>query len=181
MISFEVTEASTSSSSSSSSSSSPSYLFNYDIFLSFRGIDIRKTFADHLYAALDQSGFRTFRDNEELERMEDIKSKLQKAISESRISIIVFSKNYASSSWCLDELLMILQQKKAHGHVVLPVFYHVEPSDIRWQRGRFGEAFERLQEKLKDRNEDLFKLDQWKAALWDVSNLSGMDIEETNG
>ncbi|GMP63451.1 hypothetical protein CsSME_00025141 [Camellia sinensis var. sinensis] len=93
--------------------------------LSFRGEDTRKTFTDHLYTALKHVGFRTFKDDDETERGENIEFELQKAIQESRISIVVFSKDYASSSWCLDELVMILKRRKTTGHVVLPVFYHV--------------------------------------------------------
>jgi len=38
----------------------------YDVFLSFRGEDTRKTFTDHLYTALVQVGIQTFRDDDEL-------------------------------------------------------------------------------------------------------------------
>ncbi|KAI8553572.1 hypothetical protein RHMOL_Rhmol05G0026200 [Rhododendron molle] len=74
----------------SSSSTSPC---SYHVFLSFRGEDTRKTFTDHLYTALDYAGFRTFRDDDGFERGENVKSELQKAIQESRISIVVLSKN----------------------------------------------------------------------------------------
>ncbi|KAI8551776.1 hypothetical protein RHMOL_Rhmol06G0212900 [Rhododendron molle] len=39
-----------------SSSTSPC---SYDVFLSFRGEDTRKSFTDHLYTALDYAGFAT--------------------------------------------------------------------------------------------------------------------------
>ena len=48
--------------------------YRYDVFLSFRGKETRKTITDHLYTALDNAGFLTFRDDDELERGEDIKS-----------------------------------------------------------------------------------------------------------
>ncbi|GFY94386.1 disease resistance protein [Actinidia rufa] len=67
------------------------------VFLSFRGKDTRKTFTDHLYTALMQAGFHTFRDDEEIEKGENIESELKRAIEQSRISIIVLSKDYASS------------------------------------------------------------------------------------
>ena len=50
----------------SSSSSTPQW--NYDVFLSFRGEDTRKSFTDHLYYALKQKGIFTFKDDEKLER-----------------------------------------------------------------------------------------------------------------
>ena len=96
--------------------------YRYDVFLSFRGEDTRKTFTDHLYTALNNAGFLTFRDDDELERGEDIKPGLQKAIQLSRASVVVFSKDYASSRWCLDELVQILEHKRTTSdHVVLPV------------------------------------------------------------
>uniref|UniRef100_A0A2N9FN27 ADP-ribosyl cyclase/cyclic ADP-ribose hydrolase n=1 Tax=Fagus sylvatica TaxID=28930 RepID=A0A2N9FN27_FAGSY len=99
-----------SSSSSSSSSSRSNYV--YDVFLSFRGQDTRNNFTDHLYKALNDRGIVTFRDDEELERGESISFELLRAIEESKISVIVFSRNYASSSWCLDELVKIMECRR---------------------------------------------------------------------
>ncbi|KAM7481989.1 hypothetical protein LguiB_006572 [Lonicera macranthoides] len=106
--------------------------YNYQVFLSFRGEDTRKTFIGHLYTALYQTGLRTFIDDEEIERGKRLELELHKAIQESRISIIVFSKNYASSKWCLNEVVTILEWSRSRsrsGHEVLPVFYDVDPSD----------------------------------------------------
>ena len=91
------------------SSSSTSVLrWNYDVFLSFRGEDTRYKFTDHLYAALRNRSIRTFRDDK-LKRGEEIAPELLKVIEESRLSIVVFSENYASSRWCLDELVKIME------------------------------------------------------------------------
>ncbi|KAG6698562.1 hypothetical protein I3842_08G025500 [Carya illinoinensis] len=118
----------------SSSSSSPSIsLSNYDVFLSFRGEDVRYNFISHLYHALRQSGIKTYIDNN-LERGEEISPALFKAIEESQISIIVLSKNYAESRWCLDELLKILDCKEKMQQILLPIFYHVDPSEVRHQK-----------------------------------------------
>jgi hypothetical protein len=77
----------------------------YHVFLSFRGADTRKTFLGHLYNALVQAGIHTFKDDEELPPGEEISHHLKKAIQESKISIVVFSRDYASSRWCLNELV----------------------------------------------------------------------------
>ncbi|KAL7257944.1 hypothetical protein ACSBR1_004130 [Camellia fascicularis] len=114
---------------------------SYHVFLSFRGEDTRKTFTDYLYTALVHTRFHTFKDDNDIERGENIKFELQKAIQGSRISIVVFSKDYASSSWCLDELVMIPKRRKTTRHVVLPIFYHIDPSHVRKQMGSFKEAF----------------------------------------
>ncbi|KAK9070931.1 hypothetical protein SSX86_009499 [Deinandra increscens subsp. villosa] len=119
--------------------------FSYDVFLSFRGEDTRHTFTDHLYAALKQAAIRTFRDDDAMDRGKLLDPELKKAIHESAISIIVFSRNYASSKWCLDEVLTIIeeQERLSSKHEVVPVFYHVEPSDVRNQTGSFEKAFEK--------------------------------------
>ncbi|XP_062025625.1 TMV resistance protein N-like isoform X2 [Rosa rugosa] len=155
----------------SSSSSFPK--LTYDVFLSFRGKDTRTNFTDHLYTALNQKGINTFRDDEELERGESIGPNLLKAIKESRYVIVVFSQNYADSSWCLDELAKVGKCMKKRGQKVLPVFYHVDPSVVRRQTGEhFGKAFEKHQKRHPD------KVKGWKDALADVGNLSGWHLKD---
>ncbi|KAM7470218.1 hypothetical protein LguiA_008401 [Lonicera macranthoides] len=156
------------------SSSTCRSLYTYDVFLSFRGEDTRTNFTDHLYAALVDKGIRTFRDYDEIEKGESLKPELEKAIKESRISLIVFSKNYATSRWCLDELVMILECRKINSrHVVLPVFYDVSPSEVRKQTGTIGEAFDRYKEEL----ELMQKVKGWRATLKEVADLAGMELK----
>ncbi|RVW64063.1 Toll/interleukin-1 receptor-like protein [Vitis vinifera] len=90
------------------SSGTSSFPGRWDVFLSFRGEDTRLNFTDHLYSALTSRGIHTFRDDEGLERGGEIQPSLLKAIEESKVSIVVFSKNYAHSQWCLDELDKIM-------------------------------------------------------------------------
>lgn len=113
---------------------------SYDVFLSFRGEDTRFGFTDHLYEALTRKGIHTFRDNEELKMGEAINPELLRAIEESRYAVIILSRNYASSTWCLDELVHIVKCKEEIGLKVIPVFYHVEPSEVRKQAGDFEKA-----------------------------------------
>ena len=140
----------------------------YDVFLSFRGEDTRNSFTSNLNGILRHNGINTFMDDK-LQRGENISTELLEAIESSRISIIIFSKNYASSTWCLDELVKILECKN-NGQVVLPVFYKVDPSDVRNQNGKFGEAFMKHEEKFKDNKK---KVQKWRAALKEASNISG--------
>ena len=161
------------STSSPSSSSTPQW--KYDVFLSFRGNDTRKSFTDHLYAALKQKGIFTFRDNEELERGKYISMELLKAIEESRFAIVIFSINYAFSTWCLDELAQIVKCMKETGLTVLPIFYDVDPCDVRKQMGTFEQAFNELAERFK---ENMEKVKMWRAALREVANLSGWHLQD---
>ncbi|KAI3742253.1 hypothetical protein L1987_59933 [Smallanthus sonchifolius] len=148
------------------STSRPSHT-RYDVFLSFRGEDTRNSFTDHLYSALVRAGLRTFRDDDEIDRGQEIKPELRRAITESRASIVVLSKNYAESGWCLDELVLILEQRQNINHFVLPVFYHVDPSDVRNHRQSFSIEGSKWTE---------VQVNPWKAALTEVSNLAGMTV-----
>ncbi|KAL4381608.1 hypothetical protein AHAS_Ahas04G0150500 [Arachis hypogaea] len=52
-----------------------------------------------------------------------------KAIEDSRISIVVFSKSYGNSTWWLKELEKIMECRSSKGQKVVPVFYGVDPSE----------------------------------------------------
>ncbi|KAK2992414.1 hypothetical protein RJ640_023858 [Escallonia rubra] len=143
--------------------------FVYDAFISFRGEDTRGNFTNYLREALVAAGFHPFRDDDGIQRGANISTELERAIKQSRSSIIVFSANYASSSWCLDELLKILEHKKTGRHAILPVFYHVDPSHVRKQRGSFAQALAGHDERF---DED--KVGAWRTALTEVANVAGL-------
>ncbi|KAF5788936.1 putative TIR domain-containing protein [Helianthus annuus] len=170
--------------STSSASSSVQKIFKYDVFLSFRGEDTRKTFVDHLYLALVNKGIITYKDDETIKKGERINEQLIKSIEESRYYIIVFSKNYASSSWCLDELVKIMECQKMTEHTAYPIFYDVEPTEVRNQSGSVGQAFERFTRKSKRtlEDEDLEKelvVGKWRNALKEAASLAGMELKNT--
>ncbi|KAL7589654.1 hypothetical protein Lser_V15G37426 [Lactuca serriola] len=162
----------TSSSSSSASPSSTGFSSQsckYHVFLSFRGEDTRNTFVGHLYSALEQEGIYPYKDDETLPRGESIHPSLMKAIEESQIAIIVFSKNYCDSSWCLDELAHIMKCRDTRGQIVMPIFYDVDPTEVRKQKRKYGEAFARHE--LENKR----KVESWRKALVDASNISGWE------
>ena len=98
------------------------------------------------------------------------------SIEESMIYDLVFSENYASSTWCLDELTKILDCKKRYGRVVIPVFYKVDPSIVRNQRETYAEAFVKHEHRFQDKFD---KVHGWKAALTEAAGLSGWDSQVT--
>ncbi|MED6146307.1 hypothetical protein PIB30_033305 [Stylosanthes scabra] len=109
----------------------PRSSYTYHVFLSFRGEDTRTGFTSHLHAALNRKGITSYRDDKNLRKGDVISDELVKAIEESMFAVIVFSPDYASSSWCLDELCKILDCKNKLGLQMVEVFYGVEPSDVR--------------------------------------------------
>ncbi|GKC35916.1 NB-ARC domains-containing protein [Tanacetum coccineum] len=152
--------------------------WKYDVFVSFRGEDIRKSFMDHLFNDLKQKGIHAFRDDNELPKGEEISPQLYKAIEESRFLIVIFSKSYASSSWCLRELVKILECKQTENrkYEVQIIFYDVKPDVVRKQKGSYAEAF---------RNHEIShsaEVSKWKEALSMAADLSGFDLQDmTNG
>ena len=157
---------------SASFSSITSPTWGYEVFVSYYGDDTRTGFTDHLFAALRRSQIRTFRDDAKMERGNDIWTDLEKAIEMSRIAVIVFSRNYAASSWCLKELEKIMECKRRLQQIVVPVFYDVCPSKVRALEGNLAEVFASHMEHF---GED--KLKRWRAALTEAANSAGWDLQ----
>ncbi|PRQ22487.1 putative TIR domain-containing protein [Rosa chinensis] len=156
---------------------SPRRLYKYDVFLSFRGEDTRETFTCHLYRALTAKGIITFIDDESLERGSTIGPSLFTAIQDSRFALVVLSQNFASSSWCLDELSKIFQCLVRRGRFVFPIFYRVAPSDVRKQTGSF-----QLRTVAVREHEEVYgnkdKLEEWRHALTTVGGIGGWVSED---
>ncbi|CAN6685117.1 unnamed protein product [Malus baccata var. baccata] len=145
----------------------PPLIEKYDVFISFRGKDTRNTFTCHLHEALVRKKIETYIDTR-LERGEEIGPALLEAIEKSTLWVIIFSQNYATSAWCLDELVHIIECNKSNkreDQFVIPIFYHTNVSDVRDQKGRYAAAFAQHQ--------SIDKVDKWKEALTNAANISG--------
>ncbi|XP_056165270.1 disease resistance protein L6-like [Syzygium oleosum] len=148
----------------------------YDVFLSFRGSDTCKAFTDHLYHSLVKAGIVpvcVFRDDNSISIGEEFGSQILYVIARSKISIPIISENYASSKWCLHELIHIMDHKKSTSHMVLPIFYKVDPSDVRYQKGSFGEAFHSRKKHFDEKD-----IQEGRQALRAVSDLHGWESEK---
>ncbi|CAK8574970.1 unnamed protein product [Lathyrus sativus] len=155
--------------------------FFYDVFLSFRGDDTRYGFTGNLHSALNQRGIQSFFDDDDIPKGEELTSELVKAIKDSRIAIVVFSKNYAFSKFCLKELTAILdcyEEKNKSGRMVLPVFYKVNPSEVRYGRGSYGEALAKHEETFKN---ELEIVNKWRTSLHKAANLKGFHFKHGEG
>lgn len=162
-------EAPSTSSSSSRAAATP--LKKHDVFISFRGDDTRNNFISHLQTAFYHNKIQTFIDYK-LSKGDEISPSIVKAIKESNLSVVVLSKDYASSKWCMLELTKILECKKHGGQVVIPVFYKIDPSHVRNQSGTYKKAFEKHE---RDNKYNKTKLHKWRAALSEVANLAGWE------
>ena len=148
--------------------STPTLTHEYEVFVSFRGRDTHKSFTAYLFAAFDRKRIRAYRDDVDLPRGGEIRPELLKAIETSRIAVVVFSKNYATSSWCLDELVKILECKRLLNQSVMPIFYDVSQSMVLEQKGIFAEAL---------LNGPTDKVNNWRTALKEAANLEGFHLE----
>ncbi|XP_056160956.1 disease resistance protein RPV1-like, partial [Syzygium oleosum] len=118
-----------------------------------------------------QSGIGTF-----------IKPKLLDAIRHSRVALVVFTTNYGRLEVVLERSggdPGVQQEVQSHqGHVVLPIFYDVEPGDVRKQSGRFGDGFGIC---LATHTDNLL-VQKGRDALKEAGNLSGWHLNnDANG
>ncbi|CAL9224660.1 unnamed protein product, partial [Arabidopsis halleri] len=162
-------EASTTATSSSSLSipSSLSRNWKHHVFPNFHGPDVRKTFLAHMLKEFKGKGIDSFIDND-IERTKSIGPELIEAIRGSKIAIVLLSKNYASSSWCLNELVEIMNCREDLGQIVMTIFYEVDPTDVKKQTGDFGKAFKKT---CKGKTKEEIK--GWKKALDGVATIAG--------
>ncbi|XVF81818.1 hypothetical protein PTKIN_Ptkin15bG0186500 [Pterospermum kingtungense] len=155
----------------SSSSSSSSLQPKHQVFLSFRGEDTRLSFTSFLLQALKDKGIGVFFDEEKLEMGDELSQSLLTAIAESQIAIVILSEQYASSSWCLRELFEIMERSSKGLLLVLPIFYHIDPSHVRKHGGNFKKSFDEHQRKKPAQ-----QVQQWKHAFAKVGQFKGCHI-----
>jgi len=144
----------------------------YDVFVNFRGDDIRHSFLGHLVKEFSRKKINAFVDDK-IKRGDEISHSLVEAIKGSSISLIIFSEKYASSHWCLDELVKIIECKEKYGQIVIPVFYRVRSTVVRHQKGSYETALNELKEKHNSS-----KVQNWKDTLKKSTYAAGIRSSE---
>ena len=114
----------------------------YDVFLSHRGPDVKRHFCAFLEEALKRAGVRAFVDESDLVMGDDSWSTMQQKLETAELVLPVFSSGYVQSSWCLDELELMMR-KPAN---VLPVYYDAWPGMAKLQEDvqRCGHLYETI-------------------------------------
>ncbi|CAN1784502.1 Disease resistance-like protein DSC1 [Linum perenne] len=138
--------------------------WEYDVFLCFRGDDTRYGFTSHLMAALSDKQIKTFIDDN-LNKTDSI-NQLISILERCALSVVVFSHKFADSVWCLEEVVAIARKMAESGHLVLPIFYKVQPSDVTDASGSYATTISRKFESDEDAK-------RWLDALKDVANCVG--------
>ncbi|XP_057731047.1 disease resistance protein RPV1-like isoform X2 [Arachis stenosperma] len=146
-------------------------VYRYDVFLSFRGPDVRNNFVDHLFERLTKKGIFTFKDNVRLKRGKRVKPELMDAIRDSRLAIVVFSSTYPTSTWCLDEMSAIADLHRQKKQIVVPVFCGITSSDVGRRGGPYDVHFNSEQySKIPNR------VDRWKFDAKYLAKVNGFPI-----
>eukprot|EP01018_Ginkgo_biloba_P023674 Gb_26622 [translate_table: standard] len=146
---------------------------DFDVFINHRGVDVKDSLASHIYDLLQSRGVRAFLDREELRTGEEFPDAITEAIKSSLVHIAIFSPHYAESDWCLRELALMLKTPNA---TIIPVFYNVTPGELRWEKGAFAKAFGKHYRRYSRE-----MVDEWSAALHEVSNISGLFHSDLKG
>ncbi|CAI0552443.1 unnamed protein product [Linum tenue] len=114
-------------------------------------------------------GIGVFIDNINIPKGQYIAEAIPRAIAESRFSVVVLSKGYASSTWCLDELVSWLRYDRA-----LPVFYHLPPSGVSdLSSGCYKRDLDRHKEKFT-----YVRVNRWRLALKSIADIAGWVLSD---
>ncbi|XP_048228736.1 disease resistance protein RPV1 isoform X1 [Ricinus communis] len=147
---------------------------HYHVFFSVRIEDTCRSFVRNLYKHLEHKGLLCFKHDGKPESGKPIPLDLLKAIEGSKIAVVVISQNYASSSWCLDELVKIIECKEIKGQSVFPIFHDVDPLQVKDQTGSFAQV---LAEYEKD-DSMVEKAQRWRVALTKVALIDGWNSRD---
>ncbi|GJM91875.1 hypothetical protein PR202_ga08293 [Eleusine coracana subsp. coracana] len=98
----------------------------YDVFINHRGLDTKRTVARLLYDRLDELSIRSFLDNQSMRPGDHLEHSIFGAVRDCSVAVAIFSKHYCDSDYCLRELAMLVDERKA----IIPVFYDIEPADL---------------------------------------------------
>lgn len=132
----------------------------FNVLVSFHRQDVRVNF---LHSLINVLGRRYTVEDGEKRTTYQFSAKPN---SQSNISIILFTINYASSSWLLNDLVEKAKSNEDLSHMVIPIFHpNLDPSDVREQTGEFGRLFEQT---CKNKTED--EIQRWRRALTDIAS-----------
>ncbi|CAL9241831.1 unnamed protein product [Arabidopsis halleri] len=140
----------------------------HQVFVNFRGADLRQNFISHLEPALITAGINVFVDKNE-KRGEDLTT-LFRRIEESKIALVVFSITYMESEWCLNELVKIKERVDEGKLLAIPIFFKVKPAELK----------ELLDDacNMSHGNVEPHILKKWKVALECIKSKMGLDFNQ---
>lgn len=140
------------------------------VFINFRGDQLRHSLVSTLKNALERNGINTFIDA--YERTGRANTVLFKRIENSKIALAIFSSRYTESKWCLNELAVMKKCMEAKKLLVIPIFYMVTPRTVKDQMGDFGDNFRVLVKGVDDVTKN-----EWTEALKSIATNIGITYD----
>lgn len=157
------------------SASAPGW--QYDVLLNFVGMDY------HGFIALLQEELQTAGNLKILRCNESFKTgsfipttgicPSPQLIKRSRFAIVVLSRAYASSEFCLKLLTQIFLSMEDKNRI-LPIYYDVDPADVLYQTGSYAHAFTEHEQFAIYKS----SLPTWRHSLEMVANLPGWNLQD---
>ncbi|XP_052733983.1 disease resistance protein RUN1 isoform X2 [Vigna angularis] len=144
----------------------------YDVLINFTGEDIRRKFVSHLDSALSANGLTTFLYHDNAVKPMHIQEPI---LNLCRVAIVVFTESYSQSAWCLHQLQQIIEWHETYCRHVLPVYYEIQPLDVRLQKGDFGKAFKATAHQTFSAQELEHAMSRWSHAITKTANFFGWD------
>ncbi|CAN7124379.1 unnamed protein product [Brassica rapa subsp. narinosa] len=144
---------------------------DHQVFISFRGADVRKNFLSFLTDGLKRACVNYYVDTKETKG--EVLDILLQRIQESRLVLIILSENYMQSNWCIKELRTTTKDIKVSRRKVIPIFYNVQVADVKdkWKVGEQAEGVEG-EETVEEREKNV------KEALMILTRHMGMRSDE---
>ncbi|CAN8246081.1 unnamed protein product [Cochlearia groenlandica] len=139
------------------------------VFINFRGKELRNSFVGFLVKAMVLEDINVFVDEVEL-RGTDLQN-LFKRIEDSKVAVAIFSEKYTESPWCLDELVKMADLVKQGKLVVIPIFFKLDALSCKRLSGAFGDNLRNLEWEYRSEPERILR---WKKALASVFEKIGL-------
>ncbi|KAL6316977.1 hypothetical protein AAG906_024516 [Vitis piasezkii] len=147
---------------------------SYDVFLSFRGEDTARILLIIFITLWLHMAFTPSEMMKNL-RKERASNRVCLELSKDRRFYNYFLRKLCYLKWCLNELVNIIEHTALENNKVIPVFYHVKPSDVGHQSGSFEDAFFNHEKDADQEKKEL--IEKWRIALKKAATLTGYHAE----
>ncbi|KAH7859072.1 hypothetical protein Vadar_031248 [Vaccinium darrowii] len=133
-----------------------------NVFISHKRSDTNKNVAGLLYYLFSTLNLKPFLDSRSMKPGDKLYEKINAAIRDCKVGIVVISPNYCDSYYCLHELCMLMECNKK----VIPIYVDVKPYDLK------------VSDKGSYTKEELLR---YRTAIEEAKNTLGLTFESSNG
>ncbi|KAK7400559.1 hypothetical protein VNO78_11769 [Psophocarpus tetragonolobus] len=143
----------------------------YDVFISFRAKDT-SDFPEFFACALLKKSLRVYAHPELTGNF--VSHTVVEEIGKARVSVIIFSKSYLETPWCLDEVHNIMACRASYARTVIPIFYNIDRTSI---QDAFSN-FQLIKKVCEDNGVLQLKAKAWSSNLAEAASLQGWELLE---